>query len=91
MAFEFPEKWSDCAAALRELEPQAPKGLKALMIQAANELDNWKRVAQDAARMLEEASNLRTGQMASQSRVDEVQRQVHLTMTDIASRFRELA
>jgi hypothetical protein len=89
-AFTLPPKWDDAAAALRELEPQAPKGLKPLMIQAAQELEAWKKVGEDAARRLEEAASVRIGQMDSHSRVDEIQRGVKSTMLELARTFREL-
>lgn len=90
MAFEMPSKWDDTAAALRELEPQAPKGLKPLMIQAAKELEMWQKLATDTARQLEEAANVRISQMATGSKVDEIQRGVKRTMLDLAARFKEL-
>jgi hypothetical protein len=90
MTFAFPENEKDTAAALRAAEPQAPKHIKALLIQAANELEDFERVATDAVRELTEAADLRIGMMDSQSRADDVTKQIRTTLTSIASRFRAL-
>lgn len=90
MKFELPEQYPNVATVLRELEPQAPKHIKAVMLQAANELDDFHRIAADAVRELDEAAALRIGMMDSQSRVDEVSRQIRTTLMTIAGRLRAL-
>lgn len=101
MTFALPEQQytdarpNDVAAFLRELEQNCPKttpkDVKAALITAAVEIERWRTLAQDTARQLEEAANVRISQMATTSRVDEVQRGVQRTMLDLAQRFRELA
>jgi hypothetical protein len=95
MTFEVPPEPTDTASFLRDLEQNCPKTtpkeVRAALLRGAQELEDWQRLAKDAANQLEEASRLHVGQMASQSRADEVTRQVKLTMTDLATRFRELA
>lgn len=90
MTFEFPEPSKDTGAALRAAAPQAPKQMKALLIRAANELEDFERVATDAVRELTEAAALKIGMMDSQSRADDVTRQIRTTLTSIAGRFRAL-
>lgn len=90
MGFALPDDAVNTAAALRTLEPQAPKSLKAVMIQAATELDDLRRFVSDAAIELEAAAALRIGQMDSQSRADEVSRAVRLTLNSVAARARQL-
>lgn len=91
-AFALPADRTDTATLLRELELSAPnptpKNIRAAMIQAAKELEDWRSLAQDCVRMLEEAQALRAGQMASQSRHDEVERQIKRAMSDTAVRLR---
>lgn len=92
-AFVLPVDRADTATRLRELEQSAPnpvsKTIRAAMIQAAKELEDWKMLAEDCVRMLEEAQSLRAGQMASQSRHDEVERTIKRAMSDTAVRLRE--
>jgi len=94
MTFELPPERADTASLLRELEANAPnpvpKNIRAAMIQAAKELDDWKKLGQNAVRQLEEAASIRIGQMDSHSRVDEIQRGVKSTMLELARTFREL-
>lgn len=90
-AFVLPADRTDTATLLRSLEAQAPKHIKTALVQAAQELEDWQKLADRAARELDEASRLSAGQMASQSRHDEIARQVKLTMTSLAQTFRELA
>lgn len=94
-AFALPADHPHTATLLRELEESAPnpvpKAIRAAMIQAAKELEDWEKLADRAARELDEASRLNAGQMASQSRHDEIARQVRLTMVTLARTFRELA
>lgn len=95
MTFELPTDSKDTATLLRELEQSAPnptpKAIRAAMIQAAQELESWKKLGQDAARQLEEAANVRISEMATTSAVNEVQRGVRSTMLVLARTFRELA
>ncbi len=95
MSFEMPEVRTDTAALLRELEASAPntigQQIRAAMLQAAQELESWSKLGVDAARQLEEAANVRISQMATGSRVDEIQRGVKSTMLELARTFRELA
>lgn len=91
LAFALPEDTADLAQALQDAEPQAPKGLKPLLLQAARELRAFKEVAGESAEALELAASLRAGQMDSQSRHDEIARQVRLTLVDVAAKLRALA
>lgn len=95
MTFELPTELKDTTTLLRELEASAPnhtpKAIRAAMIQAAQELESWHKLGQDAARQLEEAANVRISQMASTSRVVEIQNGVRSTLLDLARTFRELA
>lgn len=94
MAIELPPERTDTASLLRELEQNAPnpvpRNIRAAMIQAAKELEAWQRVAADAADRLDEAGNLRAGCMDSEARHQEIAKQIKLTMSDLAKRFREL-
>lgn len=94
MGFALPaDTPADTATLLRELEACAPnptpKNIRAVMIQAATELEAHQRLFEDAARELDEAAALRVGQMDSQSRADEMARQVRMTMVDLARRMRQ--
>jgi hypothetical protein len=95
MTFEVPPDPTDTAAFLRDLEQNCPKTtpkeVRAALIKAAQELDAFYKLADDAARQLEEAANVRIGQMDSHARVDEIQRGVKCTMLELARAFRELA
>lgn len=86
MTFELPAA-ADIVEALRAAEAQAPKAIKPLLLQAANELHAWHRLAHDAIAELNEANALRVGQMDSQSRADEVVRQVRATLQGVAARL----
>ena len=90
LTFQLSDDVSNLPDALRAAEPQAPKQIKPLMLQAANELHDWQRVASDVVRELTEAAELRAGLMDSESRAAEVQRQVRQTMTGAAARLRAL-
>jgi hypothetical protein len=90
LAFSLPDD-SDTAQALLDLEPQAPKPFKAVMLQAARELRAFKEVAANSAEALELAASLKAGQMASQSRCDEIAAEVRRTLVDIAATLRGLA
>jgi hypothetical protein len=91
MAFTLPDEPADLAQVLRDAEAQAPKHLKPLLIQAASFIDDVRRVAPELAQTLELAAELRAGQMDSQSRADEVAREVRLSMQSVAARLRELS
>jgi hypothetical protein len=94
MTFEVPPEPTDTASFLRDLEQNCakttPKEVRAALITAAQELEQWKKRGHDAARQLEEAANIRIGQMDSHARVDEIQRGVRSTMLELARAFREL-
>lgn len=94
-ALALPADRTDTATFLRDLEQNCPRttplDVKAALIRAAKELEDWKRLAEDAANQLEEASRIQISQMASHSRVDEIQRQVKLTLVNLAKTFRERA
>lgn len=94
MTVTLPPERTDTATLLRDLEQSAPnpvsKAIRAAMIQAAKELEDWQRLAEDTARQLEEAANVRISAMASPSNVEDIQRGVKRTMLDLAARFREL-
>lgn len=91
--FALPADRTDTATMLRELEQNCPRttptNVKAALITAAKELDDWKRAAEDCVKMLEEASALRAGQMDSHSRMDEIARQIKRAMSDAAVKLRE--
>lgn len=95
MSFELPPERTDTASLLRELEANAPnpvpKNIRAAMIQAAKELEDWRKLGQDTAHQLEEAANVRIGQMDSLSLAEEKQRGVKATMLELARAFRDLA
>lgn len=59
-------------------------------LQAAADLFNLKHTLLLLAQELDIAASLRIGQMDSQSRADDVSRQVRLTLTSVAQRLREL-
>jgi hypothetical protein len=94
MTFELPES-ATTAAQLRDLEQNAPKTtpkeIRAALLSAAQQLERWEKLGAGAARQLEEAANVRISQMATTSRVDEIQRGVQSTMLELARAFRELA
>lgn len=91
MHFALPDDSADLAQSLRDAEPQAPKHLKPLLIQAAQFIDAVKRVAPELANTLDTAASLRVGQMDSQSRADDVANQVRITLMSTAARLRELS
>lgn len=95
MTFTLPPERTDTATLLRDLEQSAPnpvpKTIRAAMVQAAKELEDWQRLAEDTARQLEEAANVRISAMASQSNVEEIQRGVQRTMLELARQLREPA
>jgi len=90
LAFRLPDDLADTAQALLDLEPQAPKALKPVLLQAARELRANHDIASELAEALEHAASLRAGQMASQSRCDEIANEVRQTLVSVASRLRSL-
>ncbi len=94
MTFELPVR-DDTATKLRELEESAPnpvpKAIRAVMIQAAQELEAWSHMAEDCARIIEECVNVRYSQMATTSSVEEQQRGIRNSLNEVARRLRELA
>ncbi len=88
MQFALPEQVPDVAESLRALEAQAPKSLKATMLQAADELVALRRAASESAQALELASTLRAGLNDSESRHEDVQREIRLTLTQVAAKLR---
>lgn len=91
MAFALADDPADLAQALEDAEAQAPKSVKPLLNQAARELRTLREAAATCAEMLEYAATLKAGQMASQSRCDEIAAQVRGTVVDVAARLRKLA
>jgi hypothetical protein len=93
-AFALPAERTDTATMLRDLEQNCPKttplNVKAALITAAKELERWQKLGGDAARQLEEAANVRIGQMDSLSLADEKQRGVKSTLLELARVFKEL-
>jgi hypothetical protein len=90
MNFAVPEQTTDTATQLRELVPQAPKALKPVLEQAAHELDQWRHLAANAVITLEEAANVRISQMATTSKVEEIQATVRSSLRDLAMQLRGL-
>jgi hypothetical protein len=91
MHFSPPDDSTELAQSLRDAEPQAPKALKPLLIQAAQFIEHIKRVAPELAQSLDVAASMRVGQMDSQSRADEVAREVRLSLQSVSARLRELS
>lgn len=90
MKFEVPVTVANTADALRDSEATAPKHLKALLIQAANELEDYRKLIDDAGLELELAGSLRIGAMDSESRAMDVAKQVSLTVKSVAERMRAM-
>lgn len=61
------------------------------MASNSSELQECKRFLAEAATELELAASLRAGQMDSQSRADDVARQIRQSILSVASRARALA
>lgn len=96
MSFELPTSADGITSAyLRDLEQNAPKTtpkeIRAALVGAAQQLERWARLGQDATRQLEEAANVRISQMATTSQADEIQRGVKCAMLELARAFRELS
>lgn len=88
MQFALPEEIPNTIDSLRALEPQAPKPLKAVMLQAADELHSLREACHESALALELAATLKAGTMDSESRHFEVARQINMTLTQIAAKLR---
>jgi uncharacterized alpha-E superfamily protein len=91
MNFEFAEEVPNTVESLRALEPQAPKPLKATMLQAADELQRLREACHESALALELASTLKAGVMDSESRHYEVAKQVTMTLVQIAAKLRAVS
>lgn len=87
MSFVLPDDAADLSQALRDAEAQAPKPLKALLIQAATELDAHKRLHEECAEELQLALSLRVGHMDSESRVVEVTNEIRATLERVIGRL----
>lgn len=94
MAFELPTKRTDTAAQLRQLESIAPvsvpKDTRATLIHAAEELEHWRKLGDDIARQLEEIAEVRVSEMASASRVGEIQREFKNQLLEAARRLKAM-
>jgi hypothetical protein len=90
VTFQLPPERSETAAQLRKLEPQASRGLKPVVIQAAQELEAWRNLAKDVANQLEEVARIRMSVMASTSMVEEMQRGFRRTLDEAVRRLREM-
>lgn len=91
MQFALPADIPNTAESLRTLEPQAPKSVKAAMLQAADELDAYQRACFESAEALELAATLKAGFMDSDSKHESVAREVRLTLTQIAAKLRAVS
>jgi multidrug resistance efflux pump len=91
LAFKLPDDSTDFEQALEAAEPQAPKPLKVLLLQAARELRAHRQLFGELAETLEHAASLRAGQMASQSRCDEIANEVRQALVSVAARLRSQA
>lgn len=91
MTFKLEDAPTDLAAILRELEAEERKlspTTRSLLILAATTLEDQRKLIEDAANELEEAASLKIGMMDSQSRADDVSRQVRTTLVTLAARMR---
>ena len=88
MTAEIERTPEDLIGALTDVAQTGPKQVRALARAAAQELSDLYNVIENAAATLEHAASLRSGQMDSQSRVDEVQKQVRLTLNNTAQALR---
>ena len=91
MQFALPEEVPNTVDSLRALEAQAPKSIKAVMLQAADELQAFKRLAHDSALALELASTLKAGFMDSDNKHAEIAREIKLTLTQVAAKLRAVS
>lgn len=94
MTFELPEKREGTASKLRDLEASAPnpvpKAIKAAMIQAAQELEAWRNLADDIAAVLEEMTKVRISAMATTSQVEDIQKRQKGQILEAVRRLREM-
>ena len=91
MTFELPPTSPTTAAELRDLEQNAPnvtpKSIRAALIQAAVKLENYETQCAYCVRLLNEALNLRTGVMDSESRAHENERRVKQAIQEVVERL----
>lgn len=94
MSFVLPADVLDTPTKLRDLEQNCarttPKDVREALVTAAKEIESWRNTAVDCIRMLEEANELRIGQMDSHSKAEETSRQVRRAMSDSAMKLRAL-
>jgi hypothetical protein len=92
VTFEAPIAGPVTSAELRDIEQSAPKttpqAIRAALVRAAGELEEWERRAADAVKLLEEAQALRIGQMDSHSRATEIDRRVKQAMAEAVQKLR---
>lgn len=93
MTFKLPADQPDTAALLRDLEQNCAqstsKDIRGAMIRAAQELEDWQTFADKLAAELDEVMSTRISQMASTSRVEEIQRETKQRLASLAQRLRE--
>lgn len=91
MTFELPPSIPTTAAELRELEQNAPnvtpKSIRAALVQAAAKLESYEKQSDYCIRLLNEALNLRTGVMDSESRAHENERRSKQAMQEVVERL----
>ena len=92
MTFEIIDATDLTSASLRELEQTAPnvtpKAIRAALVEAAAKLEMHERIADDCAKVLEEAERLRISEMASHSQATEVDRQVKRAIREAIAKLR---
>jgi len=106
MTFSAPvESLDPIATELRECEPRAPQQMKALVIRAADHIDDLKRKADDYsaaitlfrgflndwATRLDGSTDVRIGMFDSESRAQEKVRAAQSVVLDVARLMREAA
>lgn len=93
MSFKLPDSQPNTASLLRDLEQNCAqstsKDIRGAMVRAAQELEDWKTLAETVASELDEAVSSRISQMASSSRVEEIQRETKQRLASLAQRLRE--
>lgn len=94
MVFKLPDTVPDIAATLRDYEMQTnlklPIGVRQAMIAAADRLDDQRTLLEDIVTELDAAAALKVGFMDSQSRADEVARNIKATLIGLSSRASQL-
>lgn len=90
VTFAFEEQPLSLAASLRAAEPQAPKQMKTLLIQAAEHIDHLSPVLREVVASLDEAAQLRVGAMDSDSRAQEISTSQTQAIRQAADRLRHL-